>query len=219
MTGAPTGLLIGLTGHAGVGKDSVGDLLQSAGWHRTSFAQALRTEVAEHWRIDPRLLTERSTEETPMRALQAGMVHQADWLRWVAVQGHNLTTPRSPRWVLQHWASYRRCHRADHWVRHVLVELATLARHCPTACAVVTDVRYANEAQALLGRGGHIVRVHRPNGAPQLAADTAQHESERHTLIHAAADVHNDASFYELALEVRRVVHQLSPHQPQGATA
>lgn len=203
-------LLLGLTGHAGTGKDSVGTLLQAAGWQGTSFAHALRVEVCEHWHIDPRLLTERSTKEQPMPALAAGMVQNADWLRWVAYQGHNLTTPRSPRWAMQQWGSYRRQVRASHWIDHVLVWLATLERNHPMVCCVVTDVRYPNEAEALRARGGHIVRVHRPQPAAPLAADTATHESEGHTRIQADADLVNDGTFFDLALEVRRVVHQFA---------
>lgn len=205
-----TPMLIGLTGHAGVGKDSVGLLLQAAGWHVTSFAQALRVEVAEHWHIDPRLLTERATKESPIAALSAAMVHDARWLNYAAVQGHNLATPRSPRWVLQQWGGFRRSQRLDYWIEHVQVWRRTIQRHAPTACLAVTDVRYSNEAAALRAAGGHIVRVHRPLGAAALAADTVGHASELHTQIQADADLINDASLFELAAEVRRVVHQLS---------
>lgn len=201
-------LLLGLTGHVGVGKDAVGAMLQGDGWRCTSFAAALRIEVASVWHIDPRLLTERATKEVPLPALAAGMVHSTDWLRWAAVQGHSLTTPRSPRWALQQWGSYRRDQNPVHWLQHVLVWLATERRHDPMARCVVTDVRYANEAEALRQHGGRIVRVHRPQAGRALAADTARHESEAHTQITADADLVNDGSFFDLALEVRRVVHQ-----------
>jgi hypothetical protein len=201
-------LLLGLTGHVGTGKDTVGTILQTEGWRCTSFAEALRIEVASTWHVDPRLLTDRATKEVPLPSLAAGMVHSTDWLRWAAVQGHSLTSPRSPRWALQQWGSYRRSQRPLHWVEHVLVWLATLRRQHPHTSCVITDVRFTNEAEALRQRGGHIVRVHRPHTGQQLAPDTARHESEAHTQITADADLVNDGSFYDLALEVRRVVHQ-----------
>jgi len=201
--------LLGLTGHAGTGKDTVGTLLQSAGWHTSSFAAALYVEVAEHWRIDIRLLTERAIKEVPQHALAAGAVHQVDWLRWVCCHGHSLTAPRSPRWALQQWGSFRRWQRADYWVRHVQVWLDVQALQHPGTSCVITDVRMPNEAEALRNRGGRIVRVHRPDGAAQLQPDTANHESEQHTQIHADADLANDGNVYDLALEVRRVVHLL----------
>lgn len=203
-------LLLGLTGHVATGKDTVGAMLQSAGWHCTSFGAALRVEVAEHWRIDPRLLTERASKEAPMPALAAGMVHDANWLRWVACQGHNLTTPRSPRWTMQQWGSYRRQQRASHWIDHVLVWHATLRRQQPDACCVVTDVRYQNEADALRHRGGYIVRVHRPQQGTALPPETATHESEGHMRIPVDADLVNDGALFDLAQEVRRVVHQFT---------
>ena len=203
-------LLLGLTGHTGAGKDTVGDLLVAAGWHSNSFAAALRVEIAEHWHIDPRLLSEHATKEQPTPALAAGMVHQADWLRWAAYQGHSLTAPRSPRWALQQWATYRRQHSATHWVEHVLVWLAILQHNRPLASCVVTDVRFVNEAEALRNCGGRIVRVVRPRGTTQLAPDTASHESEGHTRIEADAEIVNDGTFFDLALEVRRVVHQFT---------
>ena len=211
-------MLIGLTGHAGAGKDSVGMLLQAAGWHITSFAHALRMEVAEHWRIDPRQLTDRATKETPSASLCVGQVHYSTWLHFAAVQGHNMSTPRSPRWVLQQWGSFRRSQRPDYWIEHVQVWRRAILRHNPMACLAITDCRYENEAAALRAAGGYIVRVHRPAGAAQLAADTAQHASERHTLIRADADLHNDASLWELAAEVRRVVHALSNPTNSKAT-
>lgn len=203
-------LLLGLTGHTGAGKDSVGALLVAAGWHSNNFAAALRVEIAERWHIDPRMLSEHATKERPTPALAAGMVHHADWLRWAAYQGHSLTAPRSPRWVLQQWGTYRRQQRPTHWVDHVLVWLANLQRHQPQACRVVTDVRFPNEAIALRGCGARIVRVLRPHGTTRLAADTAGHESEGHTRIEADAEIVNDGTFFDLALEVRRVVHQFT---------
>lgn len=212
-------LLLGLTGHAGVGKDSVGALLQAVGWRGNSFAHALRMEVAERWHVDPRLLVERASKEAATPAMAAGMVHDTDWLRWAAVQGHSLTTPRSPRWALQQWGSYRRCRQAGYWVQHVRTWLAAVRRHDPLASCVVTDVRYANEAEALRALGGRVVRVHRPHGATQLTADTAGHESEGHTLIQADADIVNDGTVYDLALEVRRVVYLLAAAHPESTTS
>lgn len=203
-------LLLGLTGGVGVGKDSVGAVLEAAGWRSHNFAAALRVEVAEYWHIDPRLLTERATKERPTPALAAGMVHSAGWLRWCAYQGHSLTAPRSPRWALQQWGSYRRHHQPLHWIQHVLVWLATVRHQAPGTCCVVTDVRHLDEADALRAHGGRIVRVHRPGAGTALAPDTAGHESEGHARIQADADLINDGSFFELALEVRRVVHQFA---------
>ncbi len=201
-------MLLGLVGAAGAGKDSVAQVLCSAGWHSVAFADALRFEVAEHWRIDMRLLTERHTKETPLPALAIGQVHDAQWLRWCAVQGHNLMTPRSPRWVLQQWGSWRRQQDALHWVRHVQVWVRTQQRR-GVHQLVVTDVRHRNEACAITSLGGRLVRVHRP-GLPPLPPETAGHESEQHAQIGVHADIHNDGSLQDLHTEVWRVLQQMA---------
>lgn len=202
-------MLIGLTGDAGAGKDSAAAVLCSAGWHSVAFADALRIEVAAAWQVDVRLLTDRATKEVPLQALCVGHGLNADWLRYCAVNGHNLMTPRSPRWVLQQWGSWRRAQNPLHWIRHVQVWISTQWR-AGQADLVVTDVRYANEAAALQALGAHVVRVHRP-GLPALPADTAQHESERHTAIAVQADIYNSGRLSELAAEVWRVVQDLPP--------
>lgn len=209
-------LLIGLTGNAGAGKDTVAQVLASAGWQSIAFADALRWEVASSWRIDPRLLTDRATKEQPLACLCVGQVHDADWLRWCAVQGHNLMTPRSPRWAQQQWGSWRRAGDPHYWVRHVQMWVRTQQRR-GAAGLVVTDVRFPNEAAAIQALGGHIVRVHRP-GLPGLPADTARHESEQHTALPAAADIANDSTLPALHHEVWRVVSLLQDRPPQPTT-
>lgn len=210
------GMLIGLTGATGAGKDSAAAVLASAGWRTIAFADALRAEAADAWGIDQRLLTERATKEAPMRALAAGGGHNANWLRHCAVNGVSLIEPRSPRWVLQRWGEFRRHRDAAWWITPVRGWIAHQRRHGPAMLAV-TDVRMPNEADALRLLGGHIVRVHRPTAAP-MAPDTATHESEQHTQLHADEDIHNTGTLADLAAEVWRVVlalqHRIAEVQP-----
>lgn len=202
-----TGLLIGLTGAAGAGKDSVAAILCAAQWRSAAFADALRVEISEAFGIDQRLLTDRRHKESSTPQLSAGMASNANWLRWAAVHGHSLIQPRSPRWVMQSWGSFRRHNEPGYWVRHVTY-WAQFQRQYQPRNLVVTDVRYPNEAQALRELRGHIVRVHRP-GSAALAPETAQHESEQHGAITASAEIHNDGPLEALGAEVWRVVHQL----------
>ena len=204
-------MLIGLTGAAGSGKASVGAVLGVAGWRVTAFADALRTEVAAAWGIDPRVLTVRAAKEVPTRSLAVGQAAHPEWVAWCQRQGWGLTEPRSPRWVLQQWGSWRRMTQGDgYWIGHVLVWLHHQWRTGAMPCSVVvTDVRYANEAAALRHQGGHIVQVHRPGLAP-LPDDTASHESEGWRSIEAQAHIHNDGDLSSLSGEVVRAVSQLS---------
>ena len=211
-------MLIGLTGHAGAGKDSVAMVLLAAGWHSVAYADALRVEVAEAWRlVDHRLLTERRTKELPTVQLAAGHVTYGAWRQWCREQGHDITQPRSPRWALQQWGSFRRSIDHLHWVRPVTRWVQYQRAHGHHDL-VVTDVRHDNEADSIVAHRGFVVRVHRPDLTP-LAPDTARHESELHELILAQAEVHNSGPLADLGAEVWRVVQLLGKptHRTTGA--
>lgn len=203
-------LIIGLTGAAGAGKDTVAQMLTHVGWRSTAFANALYWEVSEHWHVDASLLMRRATKETPVPALAAGQCCVASWLHACSVEGHSLIEPRSARWLLQQWGTYRRAQRPDYWVRHVLAWIAAERGRHPTVPLIITDVRMGNEAAALRQLGAHIVRVHRPDATP-LAEDTAGHVSEREAaLITADADLVNDGSLAALADQTLRLVQALT---------
>lgn len=204
MTGP---LIIGLTGHAGAGKDSAALCLLASAWRSIAFADALRVEIAAAWRIDVRMLTERATKDTPMRALCVGQADHRDWLAFACAQGWNLLEPRSPRWAMQRWGEFRRGMAADWWVRHVEVWLTNQQRNNHPGL-VVTDVRMANEAQMLRSMGGWLVRVHRP-GAGLQASDTATHQSEGHTALQVDDDIDNSGTLHDLHLQVDALVQRL----------
>lgn len=205
--------LIGLTGKPGCGKDSAAAVLCAAGWKSIAFADALRVEVAATWGIDLGLLNDRRHKEHNTPQLAAGGGANANWLRWICVQGISLIEPRSPRWVLQQWGSFRRDGDPLHWVHPVTYWVQYQRQHNHQNDLVVTDVRMANEVAALRALGGRIVRVHRTD-TPALASDTAQHESERHIALEADAEIHNDGPLSGLSAEVWRVLQQLDTPAP-----
>lgn len=191
-------LIIALTGRPGVGKDSIGDVLApQQGFARIAFADALRREVAEAWRIDLRMLTDRPTKELELPALAAGMCSDPAFMRWVADGGDSLTAPRSPRWTLQRWASFKRQFTPDYFAR--IVE-RWIRRQLGSGWTriVVTDLRDPVEEAMLRRLGAKVVRVHRPELAA-MPADTAMHVSEQHHRIKADADILNDGSMQALA--------------------
>ena len=191
-------LIIALTGRPGVGKDSIGDVLApQQGFVRSAFADALRREVAEAWRIDLRMLTDRPTKELELPALAAGMCSDPAFMRWVADGGDRLTAPRSPRWTLQRWASFKRQFTPDYFAR--IVE-RWIRRQLGSGWnrIVVTDLRDPVEEAMLRRLGAKVVRVHRPELAA-LPSDTAMHVSEQHHRIKADADILNDGSMQALA--------------------
>ena len=191
-------LIIALTGRPGAGKDSIADVLApQQGFARIAFADALRREVCEAWRIDLRMLTDHPTKELELPALAAGMCSDPAFMRWVADGGDSLTAPRSPRWALQRWASFKRQFTPDYFAR--IVE-RWIRRQLGSGWnrIVVTDLRDPVEEAMLRRLGAKVVRVHRPELAA-MPADTAMHVSEQHHRIKADADILNDGSMQALA--------------------
>lgn len=207
--------LIGLTGQPGTGKDACAEALRAHGYQSIAFADALRAEIAQAWRVDQRMLSDRPTKEWPLPALAIGMCGDPHFLHWAVFHGHSLHEPRSARWLMQHWGTeYRRTGDPDHWLR--VVERWVHSR-TGVGCnhLVVTDVRFHNEAALIRGLGGALFRVHRPELASALSAATVGHESEGQArLLQAAETIHNDGPLDALPGEVERAVFA---HLGEGA--
>ncbi|MFZ7338100.1 hypothetical protein ACLS0R_17870 [Comamonas jiangduensis] len=170
---APT--IIGLTGANGAGKDTVASMLQAA-LHRqnrktaiVAFADALYQEVARAFNCTIEQLQLRSTKEQPIKALMLSMCGDP-WFHWSIEQACNvpvaLDEPRSPRQILQWWGTeYRRTQNPQYWVQRfqktAQALLATEVQH-----VIVTDVRFADEAQCIRAMGGEVWCVHRHNHQP-----------------------------------------------------
>lgn len=196
MTTTP--LVIALTGRPDVGKDTVASFLAPLlGFQRIAFADALRREVSEAWRIDQRMLTDRATKEWAIPALAIGMCSETGFMRWCLECGESLNEPRSPRWALQNWASYQRRTEPDRYARIVR---QWIDRQIGSGCKhiVVSDLRDPVEAKALRPLGLKVVRIHRPD-ARALPPDTAGHISEQHHRIPADHDIVNDGALQALA--------------------
>ena len=204
-----TPLIIALTGRPGVGKDTIADVLApQQGFARIAFADALRREVCEAWRIDLRMLTDRQTKEWPIPALAVGMCSDPAFMRWIADGGDTLTDPRSPRWVLQRWASFKRRFIPDYYAR-IVERWIGQQMGCGWNRIVVTDLRDPVEWTMLARLGAKVVRVHRPELAA-LPDDTAMHVSEQHHRIAAHADILNDGSLQALADAVVELVDSMA---------
>lgn len=173
--------IIGLTGYAGVGKDTVADLLVThAGFQKLAFADALRAEIAEGFGVDLSLLTDRHTKETPLPALAIvrGPIAFRNAFAWAEHQRVNrtaealgdervplitgerwITQARSPREILQAWGTeYRRAEDENYWIRQ-LVQRAQFLLQSGVSRLVITDVRYPNEADALRRFGASVFQL------------------------------------------------------------
>ncbi|MFD7646359.1 hypothetical protein ACFV5M_01655 [Streptomyces albidoflavus] len=177
---------IGIIGRARVGKDTAGAwLVENRGYKRVAFADPLKEAalklnplvcVTEHGRVDSLRMV-------------------VDMYGWEEAKNRFHEVRR----ILQELGAAIRTIDEDFWLRAAITALADAndAGHP----AVVTDVRYPNEAASLRRAGFVLIYIERP-GVPQLA-----HESEG-ALTEADADYHlvNDGNVTGLYNAVEFVV-------------
>lgn len=144
-------MIIGLSGKAGAGKDTLGaKLIHICGFERAAFADPLKRACRDVFGLTSAQLygAEKETLDPYWQ--------------------------RTPRDLLQRvGVALREAVAPDVWVKATMRELATR----PHAEWVITDVRFPNEADAVKAAGGYVVRIERP-GAALLAGAAAAHVSE-----------------------------------------
>lgn len=134
-------VIIGVSGYAQAGKDTIGGYLREYGFERLAFADALKAVLAD---LDPVLAAEVSPP---------GAWEKAKPMLWF---GGNTVRDGLQRLG----ASVRKHVDKDAWLN------AALRQTKPGGKYVVTDVRFPNEAQAIERMGGQVWRVERPGTKP-----------------------------------------------------
>jgi hypothetical protein len=140
-------IVIGLAGHAQVGKDTIGQILvRDYGFTRISFADNVREAV---YRLNPQLSYDRDVWETQE------IVDEYGW-EWVKVN-----VPEARR-LLQRMGTEvgREMFGESCWTDMALRQAEGVDR------VVFTDVRFANEAQVIRELGGEVWLVTRPGTGP-----------------------------------------------------
>ena len=173
-------ILIGLTGYAGTGKDTVREILEAEGATGFAFADPIRNMVREllaSTGIDDKWMDRRELKEEPIPQLGVSYRHLAQTLG----------------------TEWGRAVAPDFWLRIAGAYVANL-KHQGLTAFVVSDVRFLNEAQWVRDRGGVIWRVHRT-----LASPVREHVSESELDdIKPDVTIHNDGTLDDL----RRTVHE-----------
>lgn len=169
-------IVVGLGHRARAGKDSVASVLcGSYRFTRLSFAESLKAAACEIFGWDRR--------------------HVDGELKEV-VDGY---WGFSPRWALQRLGTeaVRNVIGTETWVKSAMLRIA---RRGPRV--VITDVRFPNEADAILGLGGEVWRVDRPGLPP------AEHVSETGLLDYGrwSAVLVNNGGLGELESAVDEIV-------------
>ncbi|MGC5319324.1 hypothetical protein ACPXB5_11360 [Micromonospora arida] len=152
--------LIGLIGRARAGKDTfAARLIEAHGFTRYAFADALRGVALD---LDPIVL--------PIDTVQ-GSARLSEIVERVGWEGAK--EYREVRRTLQRLGVAVRTLDEEFWVSRVMLKISANAKP-----AVVTDVRFANEAAAIVAAGGRLVRIVR----------AGQDESDTHISETALAD-------------------------------
>lgn len=168
--------LIGISGYAQVGKSSVGKILADKyGYTQLAFADKLRELAAE---------------------VHPGYQHLVETIGYEQAKQ---TEPLVRDLLVRLGAGTRKVLGADVWVDALLpLNAATWG----ISSAVITDVRYANEALRIKQLGGQIWHVERECVGP------ANEEEARSLALLPRADryIHNNGGLLKLADEVERAL-------------
>lgn len=149
--------LVGLSGYARTGKDTVAKILtDDHGLERRAFADRLRDAL---YALDPMIggiVPHDGSETNPVR-----YAHLIDTCGGYESARQTLYAPEIRR-LLQRLGTEvgRRILGEDVWVNLALADLGAEGRY------VFSDVRFINEARAVVERGGQVWRVHRPGVGP-----------------------------------------------------
>ena len=185
--------LIGLTGRAGCGKDTVARFLCEAhSFVQIALADPLRDGIKAMLGIADEQLQDRALKEAPI-----------DWLG------------RSPRELLQtlgtEWG--REYVAADLWLRVAARRIDRIKASPPclhVAGIVVSDIRFENEADWLREQGGQVWHIKRKTGN-QLDSQAAAHSSEQRILSKAAEPrIYNFGTLDNLYEEVTDTLKEFS---------
>lgn len=179
--------LIGLTGYAGSGKDSVRDILETDHeFTGLAFAEPIRAMICELLTsngIGSEWMYERTLKEQVIPQLGVSYRHMAQTLgtEW----GRNLQT--------------------DFWLRIAQAYMEDLSNHGHLHF-VVSDVRFVNEAEWVKKQGGVIWHIRRPDVAP-----VRPHASEAE-IEHIEADwtINNTGSLDDLKPTVLEALRTLA---------
>ncbi|TLM66024.1 MAG: hypothetical protein FDZ69_07525 [Deltaproteobacteria bacterium] len=127
-------MIVGISGKMGTGKTVLANhLAELCGGRVVSFADALRSEVADVFSLPLAAMTSRECKE-----------------HMLVPVGFN---PMSVRQLLQWWGALRRESDQDYWVRQLIESVAG------DELVLVDDVRYRNEARVIREEGGMMIRL------------------------------------------------------------
>ena len=192
--------LIGITGKAGAGKDTLADyLVRQHGFIKYSLAGPLKQLLADHYGFSVKCLEDREFKER--EASRFG----------IKPDGSCFSIREHMQWLGTEVG--RHIGGADVWINlmeqqwRTGVELGHFTRG--DVGMVVPDVRFDNEAARIITLGGTIIRVTRP-GQSSVPAHVSEN-GVRNELVNV--EVRNDS---DIVTFLRNCVYALEQTQPRG---
>ncbi|MDD3759156.1 MAG: hypothetical protein PHN76_13500 [Advenella sp.] len=170
-------IVIGLAGRARAGKNTVAEILQSidSGFCQCAFADALRVEVIDAFRVSSDLFNNDDLKERKDLALAIVRCDDVEFIDRMTALGHNLIAPRTPREIMQLWGTeYRRNQDSYYWIDRLSAfiheQIKSGARKF-----VVTDVRFEDEAQFIKQMNGSVWLIQRNQSDSKPAGHKSEH--------------------------------------------
>ncbi|RZJ62913.1 MAG: hypothetical protein EON49_00460 [Acidovorax sp.] len=192
-------LIVALTGKPASGKKTIASMLAPGqGFAAVSFADAVRRDAAQAWRLDVRLLSDLGLQHVPLNSLAAGMCSDPAFMLWLTDGGEQLPPPRSPAWVIQRWSEFRCRFIPDFYCRQIERQIGRLLG-CGWSRIVVYDLTTTAQENMLRRLGAKVVRVHRIDLA---STPTQQTDPSPALPIRSHADIENSGSLEGLASAV-----------------
>lgn len=145
-------MIVGITGYARVGKDALASaFVDQLNWTRHGFADALRDVL---YALNPIVVVEDGT---------CSMQRLVDTHGWEVAKDTMAGSPYGTRSLLQRLGTEggRKILGDNIWIDTLMRKVDN-----PDHSFVVPDVRFPNEADAIVAAGGIIVKVHRPGCGP-----------------------------------------------------
>lgn len=178
-------MLIGLAGLKRSGKSTVAGMLRDYGFVEHSFAAPIRNAVADILGVSLEFLEECKEHVIPALGVTARSMMQTLGTEW----GRRMVNDRL-------------------W-------LVSMAGRIAGVDAVISDVRFDNEAEFIRQRGGKVVRVDRPGS--DRADDHASEAGISESLVDYV--IHNDGDLAALADKVRILVAAVTCNPAQRPNA
>ncbi len=207
------GILIGLSGKARSGKDTLGNILSEElkgfGIVKAAFADELKKQVAEHFDLSYEQLYGDLKEVEDKRYKKPGPP------QGVAVRysdGRGL-----PPWywtsreIMQNYGAFMRTIDYNYWVKALFKQLKIKGVHS----AVITDCRHPNEVDFVVEKGGYHIRIYRND---KDAIHNSNHVSETALDAYEVINfkVKNNGTLEDLKLKAKELANIIKEDYENG---